>query len=171
MWIYPITDPKILELKFGSMALYKKRSPEKADDWIYSEHLALWHKQSLIIYLKEPEFKDKDVIYHVSGEKLIIDRFINKGMQDQCSHYYSAQEYNGPIKYVREVTVPDHNHFRNRWEEHKEWQEVDEPERFIIIKAKRQLGYRQSHHEAQNPKYTQFKAAIKSAKVLGELTK
>lgn len=174
-YIYPHSNPKILKLGIR-MALYREKEPDYNninDDTVLST--AKW-QQSRIAYLKEPEFKDRDVIYHLkTGEELIIDGSIHKGFQEECSHYYPGQQVESSFKYVREEEIYDDEF---NWPI-KVWQEVEEPERpsakdakindneeWVLVETASKLLV------ALNKKvklYTQFQADKDKGKILAEI--
>ena len=183
MYIYPITDPEILKLGIR-MALYreKKCTDTNCQDGISvtafgdymgkCPHCNDWTK-SRIAYIKEPEFKARELVYDKDGRKVRITN-INKGIvhyhytdnpqrysipldifKQFNSHYYPGQEVES-FKYVREMEIKMMD-YGSKHTERLEWQEVEEPIMridFII-----------------DPKYTKFQEEVNKGEILAEITK
>jgi len=175
-YIYQHTNSKILKLGIR-MALYREKKPGPVTIMNgvahYRRNVFEKFEASRIAYLKKPEFKDKDEIYYIkSGEKLIIDGFINKELQKQCSHYYPGQQVES-FKYVEEVLQnwcqecdKAHVDFKcpecgdsTYYVDKLSWQEVEEP-----VKVKGNIGMKKP-----NQAYTQFKEDVDKGIILAEI--
>lgn len=198
-YIEPITDPKILKLGFGSMALYKKPWPQFDLKYYHissrNQILEVW-EQSFITYLKEQEFKVREIVYWDKGERRhIIEEVLKDSKQiilqdvvgplpfSVISHNYPGQEYDGDIKYVEkihvcpkcleEVTYPSLNiHWCQSCGEYTagetDWQEVEEPEE-ALIDYSLNTGDEVRQELSTNPLYTQFQEDKKKAKIIAEI--
>jgi len=139
------------------MVLYGEKEPDYNnvyDDTVLST--VKW-QQSFIAYLKEPEFKCGDFIYHIetrekwfirtpefpnnficdnANSKHVIFKSILKSDLGDFSHYYPGQEWDGEIKYVRLVknynSEADQPHRKSPIYQ-TEWQEVEEPDYDTVI--------------------------------------
>ncbi len=190
-FIYPHTDPEILKLGIR-MALYREKKPGKPegdlspyndyDDYI-SHEFPLW-QQSRIAYLKEQEFKVADEVYKIStGLKYEFVELQNRGRvklwdEDNCmyvianikdlSHYCPGQQYDGEVKYVREVAIIDKVSIPYKSRElkyHKQWQEVEEPNA-------NNIEYYYNNHwdlEKFEKDHTQFQEGVNKGEILAEI--
>jgi len=131
MYIYPITDPEILELGIR-MALYREKKPGKPKGSIYpysdyddyfNHEFPMWYEEHFIAYLKEPEFRVGERFYYIEhGETNIVrptfgyitkedikvkEKNIELGIEETAwlSHYYPGQEVES-FKYVRKIEKP-----------------------------------------------------------------
>jgi len=190
-YIYRHFDLKILKLGI-KWALYREKKPEEALS-IYKE----WHEESRIAYLKEAEFKVGEIIYYKGTPYSLIELVGNKPHLQSClmdghdtdtiitnikikelSHYCPGQEYDGDIKYVREINfyefkkVPDDGSKWNEWKNNK-WQELEEPAEYIntynIGSGADSIGFPIPHEIENletNPKHTQFQEDVNEGIIL-----
>ena len=181
-YIEPITDPEILKLGFGSMALYREKKPaignqihpDLQDKETFDEGLDIvtnW-QQSFIAYLKEPGFKVGELAYTIDKGQLLEPKLTKTGLYyvknniNLFTHYYPGQEWDGDIKYVREVKSEV---FRKEMhlETFTDWQEVEEPAKYNQPDS----FYINSDKPHYNPtsEYTQFQEEIKQGKIIAEI--
>ncbi len=185
MWIEPHTNPNILKLGI-KWALYREKKPDK-NNYFNKFSISIWEEESRIAYLKEPELTQKqydefkykfyvvkdfsykntylnikgDVIDHKLWDYSIFVDLLKKGF---LSHYYPGQQVES-FKYVRKV---EHLQSAIDYQEgFSEWQEVEEPEEEKI--NLHSLIVKGTENKYPNPKYTQFQADIKQAKILAEI--
>jgi len=196
MYIYPITDPEILELGIR-MALYREKkptgfsiNPDPEDIGELQTDISEWEMTDFIAYLKEPEFKVGNYVYLLNGEnefryriyKVIDESFVELEcieaeeiktiLISKISHYCLGQEVES-FKYVKkelkkEVEEDTETSFVIKYTE--KWQEVEEPEETTTIKELSQETFTQLvGSKIPNPKYTQFQKEIEQAKILAKL--
>ncbi len=194
MYIYPITDPKILKLGIR-MALYREKKPDlmkkamyshedNGEVWVKTPEYNLW-QQSFIAYLKEPEFKAKDIAYK-NGIKYKITLIKKTSESSICmsvgsglrveinlkdlSHYYEGQEVES-FKYVRRIEFEEDEGAVMASIELIEWQEVEQPaeeEKVYIDDEDIEKGYAPDFIFT-NDEYTQFQEDKKSGVILLEI--
>ena len=171
-WIEPHTDSKILKLGFGSMALYREKKPEKeiksTKDVAIGYGQFSKHLKSFIGYIKEPEWKEGDVVKRnypdstsgymvgnliaIKGEMLIcFNSPYDEGiLKKDATHFHPGQQVES-FKYVKRVRL-----------ETFKWQEVEQPEHQIESITRKNTW-------ETNPKYTQFQEELKSGVILLEV--
>ncbi len=187
-YIYPITDPEILKLEL-EWALYDRPKPpeEERDNRDGHFYIDEWRKQSRIAYLKEPEFNVAEGCYKIEETGRFVIHSIDKGKVfiyteyrhvdghwvsiNNLSHYYPGQEYDGEVKYVREVNIERLKAKHLNDDVEPLWQEVEEPEERTIIPGMEKsscfgpdLG-----PEMTNPDHTQFQEGVNKGEILSEI--
>ncbi len=188
-YIYQHSNSKITT---GMMAGYREKKPDikqncDCDNMTICEEycrmdgraqreLAFWEQQSLIGYIKQPEFKVGEWVYY-ANMKVEIKKLFKKHLHvvyktqlisisyKQCSHYYEGQQVES-FKYVREViNMTELESGYVQINDRKIWQEVEEPYK----ENGKYSDYSIKNAKTFEEEYTQFQEDKKQGKILATL--